>query len=352
MCRLSPGAADSHTRARSRPCVIVVHRHGGACRQRDAARGDRQLGVPVEDHERVRPPARPPARPPLSSLLPPSHAFKRPAWHFASHARCSQGLRRLPRPGRQRAADDLRADRAHEPVRPLRAAGLPKPAGLLCRYGCSLTNEYAFQATGRAFADAAHALLRERVGSSFGAAACLAVRAQALVQERFHRPDPGEHHGAHQAGLPVHPAAARAVGLLADSDVRMWALWRRGLGENRFSGSVPPTISALTALTSLYIPTRCRAPADAAHALLRERVGGSFHAAACFTLRGQGLGQERLHRPDPGKHHGAHQAGLGVRPAAARAVFRPTRVSECGHCGAGASAPTASPAASRRRSPR
>jgi hypothetical protein len=32
-------------------------RQSGACRQRDAARGDRQLGVPVEDHEPVRPPA-------------------------------------------------------------------------------------------------------------------------------------------------------------------------------------------------------------------------------------------------------------------------------------------------------
>ncbi len=63
------------------------------------------------------------ARPPLS----PSHASKRPAWYFAFHARCSQGLRRLPRPSRQRAADDLRADRAHIPVRPLHAAGLALP---------------------------------------------------------------------------------------------------------------------------------------------------------------------------------------------------------------------------------
>jgi hypothetical protein len=31
-------------------------------------------------------------------------------------------------------------------------------------------------------------------------------------------------------------------------------LWRRSLSENRFSGSVPSTISALRALTYLYVP--------------------------------------------------------------------------------------------------
>jgi hypothetical protein len=35
----------------------------------------------------------------------------------------------------------------------------------------------------------------------------------------------------------------------------MGTLWRRDLLENRFSGSVPPTISALTALTYLCAPT-------------------------------------------------------------------------------------------------
>jgi hypothetical protein len=111
-------------------------RQSGACRQRDAARGDRQLGVPVEDHE----PVRPPARPPLLTLQPPSLAFKGPAWHFASHARCSQGHYRLSRPGRQRSAGDLRADRAHVHVRPLRAAGLAAdaaPASLRERSGCA-----------------------------------------------------------------------------------------------------------------------------------------------------------------------------------------------------------------------
>jgi hypothetical protein len=161
-CLLGPGAADSHARARSCPRDVVVRcrplpicerrrlrraallrhgrlhrlRHGGACRQRDAARHDRQLGVPVEDHETVRPPA----DPPLSPLQPPSHAFKRPAWHFASHARSSQGHRWLPRPSRHRAADDLRADRAHESVRPLRAAGLAAdaaPASQRERSGCA-----------------------------------------------------------------------------------------------------------------------------------------------------------------------------------------------------------------------
>jgi hypothetical protein len=115
-------------------------RHGGACRQWDAARGDRQLGVPVEDHERVRLPA----DPPLSSLQPSSPTVSaRPGTSRAPHARCSQGLYQLPRPSRHCAADDLRADRAHVPVRPLRAAGLA--------------------------VDAAHASLRERVGGSSSA---------------------------------------------------------------------------------------------------------------------------------------------------------------------------------------
>ena len=90
-CQLGPGAADSNSRARSWPCDIVARcrpvpicgqrrlrraavllcgrlprlPHPGTCRQCDAARRDRQLGVPVEDHENVLPPAR---RLPLSSL--------------------------------------------------------------------------------------------------------------------------------------------------------------------------------------------------------------------------------------------------------------------------------------------
>jgi hypothetical protein len=41
----------------------------------------------------------------------------------------------------------------------------------------------------------------------------------------------------------------------ADSGLRMGTLWRRYLNENRFSGSVPSTISALTALKDLCAPT-------------------------------------------------------------------------------------------------
>jgi hypothetical protein len=94
---------------------------------------------------------------------------------------------------------------------------------------------------------------------------------------------------------------------------------------------------------------RCGA-CQAASAWLR--VGGSSRAAACFTARDQGLVQERLHRPDPGEHHCAHQAGLAVRAAAAaaRAVFWPTRAFNRGCCGAALSTRTASPAACRRRS--
>ncbi len=72
--------------------------------------------------------ARPPTRRSRRCVRPPTR-FKRPARYFASNARRSQGHHRLPRPSRQRAADDLRADRAHDAVRPLRAAGLAADAG-------------------------------------------------------------------------------------------------------------------------------------------------------------------------------------------------------------------------------
>ena len=56
-------------------------------------------------------------------------------------------------------------------------------------------------------------------------------------------------------------AAPPPCGLPAESGVQTGTLWRRNLAENRFSGSVPSTISALTALTYLCAPTRGRAPA-------------------------------------------------------------------------------------------
>ncbi len=64
-------------------------------------------------------------------------------------------------------------------------------------------------------------------------------------------------------------AALPPCDLPADSGVRMSTLRHRALGGNRFSGSVPPTFSALTALTLMCVPTRGRATADAVHASLR-----------------------------------------------------------------------------------
>jgi hypothetical protein len=191
-CMLGPGAADSHSRARSWPCDVVVRcrplpmggqrqlrsaaalrygrlhrlRQSGACRQRDAPRGDRQLGVPVEDHETVCPPA----DPPLSSLRPPSHAFKRPVWYFASNAQCSQGPRPLPRSSRDCAADDLRADRAHVPVRPTRGRARRRCGDAARARGCTLAARSVWP---------------------------LPAAAPSLC--------------AHQAWIPVRPAAARVV---------------------------------------------------------------------------------------------------------------------------------------------
>jgi hypothetical protein len=78
-------------------------------------------------------------------------------------------------------------------------------------------------------------------------------------------------------------AAPRPIVLPAESGVRMSTSWCRALGENRFSGSVPPTISALTALTSLCIPTPGGAAVYVAHASLREPTRGRApaDAAAC-----------------------------------------------------------------------
>ncbi len=46
-------------------------------------------------------------------------------------------------------------------------------------------------------------------------------------------------------------------------------------------GTVPPTISALTALTYMYVPLRGRAPADAADASLRERAAAARACGGC-----------------------------------------------------------------------
>jgi hypothetical protein len=109
------------------------------------------------------------------------------------------------------------------------------------------------------------------------------------------------------------------AGVSADSGVRMSTLWRRSFSQNRFSGTVPPTISALTALTYLCAPfTRpgsaptWRMRRCASTAAARGRF--IFGAAVCFTVRDQVLGPERFDRPDLGEHRGAHQAGYVVRP--------------------------------------
>jgi hypothetical protein len=53
-------------------------------------------------------------------------------------------------------------------------------------------------------------------------------------------------------GLVALYAPPPPCGLPTDSGLRMGTLWPRGLRDNRFSGSAPPTISALTALAKLY----------------------------------------------------------------------------------------------------
>jgi hypothetical protein len=88
-------------------------------------------------------------------------------------------------------------------------------------------------------------------------------------------------------------------------------------------GTVPPTISALTAITSMYVPcTRGRFCSHRCGACLAAQLRGRGWAVGsarphAFAARDQVFVQERLHRPYPGEHHGAHPAGRPVRPAAA-----------------------------------
>jgi hypothetical protein len=49
-------------------------------------------------------------------------------------------------------------------------------------------------------------------------------------------------------------------------------LWLRRIFENRFFGTMPSTISALTVVTLMCVPMLGRALADEAHASLRTRV--------------------------------------------------------------------------------
>ncbi len=75
-------------------------------------------------------------------------------------------------------------------------------------------------------------------------------------------------------------------------------------------GSVPPAISALTALTYLCVPFA--RPGSPMRRLRRSRlrVGGSPSARShAFTMRDQGPFREQFHRPDPREHPGAHPAG-------------------------------------------
>ncbi len=280
-------------------------RHGGACRQRDAARGDRQLGVPVQDHERVRPSADPP-RSSLQSLHPACYA-----------------------PGLVLHEPPTHAARRVFAGYPGLVGSVPPTISALSAltYLCVPFARPGSPPMRRLRRSASAAAARGRF--IFGEAAGLAVRDQALGQDRLHRPDPREHHGAHPAGRAVRPAAARAVSRLTRT-CRTGTLWCRSLFENRFSGSVPPTLSALSALTYLCVPfarpgsppmRRLRRSASAAAA--RGRF--ILVAAVCLAVRDQALGQERLHRPDPREHHGAHPAARAVRRAAARAVSWPTR---------------------------
>jgi hypothetical protein len=76
----------------------------------------------------------------------------------------------------------------------------------------------------------------------------------------------------------------RPCGLPADSGLRTGTLWRRNLVKNRFSGRVPPTISALTALTFMCAADPGRAPADAVHASMRERVAARRELVRCGRM--------------------------------------------------------------------
>jgi hypothetical protein len=119
---------------------------------------------------------------------------------------------------------------------------------------------------------------------------------------------------------------------------------------NRFSGSVPPTISALTALTSLYVANPGRAPAGA----------GNGCAWAVYLRRGSMPPLCAIRALSKNGFTGPILASitaltrlllLYAAPPPVRSSGRLARA-ERALCGAGPSPRTASPAACRRQSPR
>ena len=70
------------------------------------------------------------------------------------------------------------------------------------------------------------------------------------------------------------------------------ALWHRMLGENRFSGTVPSTISALTALKYLYVPSSLPSHIPRSPALGGAKTPVGLHTSArsgCRDVSGNRL---------------------------------------------------------------
>jgi hypothetical protein len=105
----------------------------------------------------------------------------------------------------------------------------------------------------------------------------------------------------------------------------MSTLRRRALGGNRFSGSMPSTISALTALTFMYVPkflSMWRLPRCASAWALRSVRP---HSSLCVI---RGLINSSFTGPIPASITALTRLVKLYAPPAARAVSRPTRACE------------------------
>ena len=145
----------------------------------------------------------------------------------------------------------------------------------------------------------------------------------------------------HPVSLSDH---ARAISGLPRPYVNVYAVYTALPTSRGFSGTLS-TLPSLVRIGLCAFSIYGHAPPDRDLHVMRRSIARTVHIpliqdrfspfptyfpidCPCeihvLPVRDQGLAPERLHRPDPGEHHGAHQAGLPVRSAAARVVSRPT----------------------------
>jgi hypothetical protein len=210
--------------------------------------------------------------------------------HVAAQRRHRQPLLR------QRAADDRRVDCAHCHVRPDARPGYRRGGACLAAqvHGCACAFGFRAAQAGLPRCASAWALCYARPHPSL----CVI---RYLNTNNFTGPILASITALTRLAYLYAPLPP--CDLPADSGVRMSTLRHRALGGNRFSGSLPSTISAMTALTVMCVPTRGRATADAVHASLRKcmaaraLLGSVRPRPVCLAARARGRFVRLRHTP-------------------------------------------------------